>query len=141
VLWGGTTVYSAANLGAFAYTEIVIDPLATAASTTLELRLRNDAASSNWTTSRSGRGRGERGAGAATFALLRRRLAGHGRGTPQEGLLGRSHEYLSTSIGAGWLFVAAPRDLGGLGALAAEPLTSITVATDKGPVTAAHRRP
>jgi hypothetical protein len=43
VLWGGTTVYSAANLGAFAYTEIVIDPLATAALTTLELRLRNDA--------------------------------------------------------------------------------------------------
>ena len=43
VLWGGTTVYSAANVGASAYTEIVIDPQATAASTTLELRLRNDA--------------------------------------------------------------------------------------------------
>jgi hypothetical protein len=43
VLWGGTTVYSAANLAASAYTEIVIDPQATASSTTLELRLRNDA--------------------------------------------------------------------------------------------------
>ena len=42
VLWGGATVYSAANIGASAYTEIVIDPLATAAATTLELRLRND---------------------------------------------------------------------------------------------------
>jgi len=42
VLWGGATVYSAANLGPFAYTEIVIDPQATASLTTLELRLRND---------------------------------------------------------------------------------------------------
>jgi hypothetical protein len=42
VLWNGTTVYSAANLAPFAYTEIVIDPQATAASTTLELRVRDD---------------------------------------------------------------------------------------------------
>lgn len=42
VLWGGTTVYSATDLGLFAYTEIVIDPLALADFTTLELRLRND---------------------------------------------------------------------------------------------------
>jgi PEP-CTERM motif len=42
VLWGGTTVYSAANLGAFAYTEIVIDPQATTGLTTLQLRVRND---------------------------------------------------------------------------------------------------
>ena len=40
VLWGGTTVYSSTNLGTFAYTEIVIDPLATAGLTTLELRAR-----------------------------------------------------------------------------------------------------
>ena len=43
VLWGGTNVYSASNLGAFAYTEIVLDPRATAGLTTLELRARNDA--------------------------------------------------------------------------------------------------
>jgi hypothetical protein len=42
VLWAGTTVYSVANLAASAYTEIVIDPLATTTLTTLELRLRND---------------------------------------------------------------------------------------------------
>jgi hypothetical protein len=42
VLWGGTTVYSATDLGSFAYTEIVIDPLATAGLMTLELRARND---------------------------------------------------------------------------------------------------
>ena len=42
VLWGGATVYSATNLSPFAYTEIVIDPLALAGFTTLELRARND---------------------------------------------------------------------------------------------------
>jgi len=42
VLWGGASVYSVADLGAFAYTEIVIDPLATGASTTLTLLARND---------------------------------------------------------------------------------------------------
>jgi PEP-CTERM motif len=42
VLWGGTMVYSATNLGSSAYTEIVIDPQATAGLTTLQLRVRND---------------------------------------------------------------------------------------------------
>jgi hypothetical protein len=42
VLWGGTTVYTATNLTPFAYTEIVIDPVALAGLTTLQLRARND---------------------------------------------------------------------------------------------------
>lgn len=42
VLWGGTPVYTATNVGSFAYTEILIDRLATSALTTLELRVRND---------------------------------------------------------------------------------------------------
>jgi hypothetical protein len=42
VLWGGATVFSAANVGTSSYAEIVIDPLATSALTKLELRVRND---------------------------------------------------------------------------------------------------
>ena len=42
VLWGGTTVFSVADVVSPAYTEILIDPLATSGLTTLELRARND---------------------------------------------------------------------------------------------------
>ncbi|NUZ05288.1 hypothetical protein [Piscinibacter koreensis] len=42
VLWGGRSVYSVLDVAASAFTEIVLDPQASSALTTLELRLRND---------------------------------------------------------------------------------------------------
>ncbi len=42
VLWGGNLVYSASNILGFGYNEIVIDPLATSATTMLSIGLRDD---------------------------------------------------------------------------------------------------
>jgi len=42
VVWGGKTVFGVADVVSPDYTQIVIDPLATSASTTLQLRARND---------------------------------------------------------------------------------------------------
>jgi len=42
VLWGGIPVYSAADILGFNYTQIVIDPIATASSTALSIGLRDD---------------------------------------------------------------------------------------------------
>ena len=42
VLWGGIPVYSATDILGFNYTQIVIDPIATASSTALSIGLRDD---------------------------------------------------------------------------------------------------
>jgi PEP-CTERM motif len=42
VLWGGNLVYSATDILGFGYHEIVIDPIATSASTELSIGLRDD---------------------------------------------------------------------------------------------------
>ena len=42
VLWGGNIVYSASDILGFAYRQIVIDPVATSASTVLSIGLQDD---------------------------------------------------------------------------------------------------
>jgi hypothetical protein len=42
VLWGGNLVYSATDIPGFSYREIVIDPIATATTTTLAIGLQDD---------------------------------------------------------------------------------------------------
>ncbi len=42
VLWGGNVVYSATDILGFNYVDLLIDPVATASSTTLSLGLRDD---------------------------------------------------------------------------------------------------
>jgi hypothetical protein len=42
VLWGGSLVYSATDILGFGYREILIDPMATSALTTLSIGLRDD---------------------------------------------------------------------------------------------------
>ncbi len=43
VLWGGNLVYAATDILGFGYKEIVIDPVATSATTVLSIGLRDDA--------------------------------------------------------------------------------------------------
>ncbi len=43
VRWGGNVVYSATDIPGFAYSEILVDPIATSASTVLSIGLQDDA--------------------------------------------------------------------------------------------------
>jgi hypothetical protein len=42
VLWGGNSVYSATDILGFGYNQIIVDPMATSASTVLSIGLRDD---------------------------------------------------------------------------------------------------
>jgi hypothetical protein len=81
VLWGGSVVYSDANILGFSYREIVIDPIATSTDTVLAIGLRDDSFFLNVDSISVRQARAEAGAQVpepATLALLGLGLAGLG---------------------------------------------------------------